>query len=80
MSDLKSEEDGVAFQLKLMDMQMFLEDTFCELAERTGQVHPNHHPNPIPNPNPNPNPNPKPNPNPNPNPNPHPNPAEETQP
>lgn len=37
VSDLKSEEDGVAFQLKLMDMQMFLEDTFCELAERTGQ-------------------------------------------
>ena len=56
MSDLKSEEDGVAFQLKLMDMQMFLEDTFCELAERTGQVHPNHHPNPIPNPNPTPTP------------------------
>ena len=62
MSDLKSEEDGVAFQLKLMDMQMFLEDTFCELAERTGQVHPNHHPNPIPNPNLNPKPNPSPNP------------------
>ena len=37
VSDLKTDEDGVAFQIKLMDMQMFLEDTFCELAERTGQ-------------------------------------------
>ena len=37
VGDLKTPEDGVAFQIKLMDMQMFLEDTFCELAERTGQ-------------------------------------------
>ena len=37
VSDLKTDEDGVAFQIKLMDMQMFLEDTFCALAERTGQ-------------------------------------------
>ena len=37
VSDLKTDEDGVAFQIKLMDLQMFLEDTFCELAERTGQ-------------------------------------------
>ena len=50
MSDLKSEEDGVAFQLKLMDLQMFLEDSFCELAERTGQVHPDPNPNPSPQP------------------------------
>ena len=50
MSDLKSEEDAVSFQLKLMDLQMFLEDTFCELAERTGQVHPDPNPNPSPQP------------------------------
>jgi len=37
LQDLKCSEDGVAFQIKLMDMQMFFEDTFFALAERTGQ-------------------------------------------
>ena len=37
VSDLKTPEDVLAFQMKLMNMQMFFEDTFFELAERTGQ-------------------------------------------
>ena len=37
VQDLKSSADGIAFQIKLMDLQMFFEDMFFELAERTGQ-------------------------------------------
>eukprot|EP00965_Chrysotila_dentata_P062682 2077171-Pleurochrysis_carterae.AAC.1 len=35
VADMKSEADVLAFQIRLMQMQIFLEDCFCSLAEST---------------------------------------------